>query len=45
MNVIYGGPGGLDANAGPGNQFWSLASPGIKGNPEDRDAFGQSNMG
>jgi hypothetical protein len=43
MNVFYGSPGvGL---TDVGNQFWSLASPGIKGNPEARDAFGQSNVG
>jgi hypothetical protein len=34
-NIIYGGPNGLDVNAGPGNQFVTQNSPGIPGGPAD----------
>ena len=43
VNVIYGSPGvGLTAT---GNQLWSEDSPGILGDPETRDSFGQSTTG
>jgi hypothetical protein len=45
MNVIYGGPAGLAADAGPGNQFWNLQSPGIRGVAHNQDAYAQSNVG
>ena len=42
VNVIYGSAGGLTS---VGNQFWTLNSPGMPGNAEARDAYGQSNVG
>jgi hypothetical protein len=41
VNVIYGGPNGLDASAGPGNQFWNQDSPDILDQAELRDFFGR----
>ena len=37
VNVVYGSRLGLRAK---GSQFWSQATPGIKGNPEKYDSFG-----
>ena len=37
INVLYGSPRGLSSAR---NQFWSSASPGIKGTPADSGAFG-----
>ena len=31
MDVIFGGPNGLSASGGPGNQYWTGNSPGIGG--------------
>jgi len=31
INVIYGGPSGLQVDAGPGNQFWTENTPGLPG--------------
>src|SRR5205823_5642315 len=31
LDVIYGGPNGLGVNAGPGNQYFTADTPGIKG--------------
>jgi hypothetical protein len=39
INVIYGGPNGLQADAGPGNQFWTLDAVGIPGQPAARNDF------
>jgi hypothetical protein len=39
VNVIYGGPNGLEAE---GNQVFTQASPGISGVPQSRDFFGLS---
>ena len=44
INVIYGGPNGLDANAGPGNQFWNQDSPGILDQAEVHDWFAHGNL-
>jgi hypothetical protein len=41
VNVIYGSVTGLNAAAGPGNQFWNRGSPGIDGDPGDGDSFGR----
>jgi hypothetical protein len=45
VNVIYGGPNGLDANAGPGNQFWTQDNISSTGGSQARDSMGQSNVG
>ena len=37
INVLYGSPRGLSSAR---NQFWSSASPGIKGTPADSGGFG-----
>jgi hypothetical protein len=42
VQIIYGGPNGLASNAGPGNQFWTLDSPNIKGVAARGDLFGRS---
>jgi hypothetical protein len=39
INVLYGSPRGLSSAR---NQFWSSASPGIKGTPVDSGEFGAS---
>ena len=31
MCAIYGGPNGLDVNAGPGSQYWTADTTGLKG--------------
>jgi FG-GAP repeat len=42
VNVIFGGPNGLDAFAGPGNQWWTRATPGVKGGgPQPNALFGR----
>jgi hypothetical protein len=40
VNVIYGGPNGLQADAGPGNQFWTQDSDGVLDRAESHDSFG-----
>jgi FG-GAP repeat len=45
LNIIYGGPSGLDASAGPGNQFWNQDSPDILDQAEPEDLFGRSAFG
>jgi hypothetical protein len=42
VSVIYGGPGGLDALAGPGNQLWTQDSPGIPDQAELNDLWGRA---
>jgi hypothetical protein len=42
VQIIYGGPNGLASNAGPGNQFWTMDSPNIKGVAAQGDLFGRS---
>jgi hypothetical protein len=42
LNVIYGSPNGLDASAGPGNQFWTADSTGVKGVAAQGDLFGRA---
>jgi FG-GAP repeat len=39
--VIYGSPNGLDALAGPGNQYFTQDTPGIKDMAEPDDLFGR----
>jgi hypothetical protein len=39
VNVLYGSAGGL---TGTGSQLFSQASPGVPGNAEDDDAFGDA---
>lgn len=39
MNVLYGSGGGL---TGTGSQLSSQASPGVPGNPEEGDSFGEA---
>jgi|SRR5215207_2462296 len=39
VNVLYGSGGGL---TGPGGQFFSQASPGVPGGPEEGDSFGEA---
>jgi hypothetical protein len=39
VNVLYGSAGGL---AGTGSQLFSQASPGVPGNPEEGESFGQA---
>jgi FG-GAP repeat len=38
--VIYGSPSGVNALAGPGNQFWSQDSPGIQEESQVQDRLG-----
>ena len=41
FHVIYGSTAGLDANAGPGNQFFTEDTPGIVGDgAEFSDVYG-----
>jgi hypothetical protein len=42
INVIYGSPSGLDSTAGPGNQFWTLDSPGLIGVAGRKDYWGRA---
>src|SRR5207245_1314864 len=42
INVIYGGPSGLQVDAGPGNQFWTEDTPGLPGGgAKPNDWFGR----
>jgi hypothetical protein len=43
IEVLYGSAGvGLTSD---GNQFWTLDSPGVKGDAQAGDSYGQSNVG
>jgi hypothetical protein len=44
-NMIYGSPAGLDANAGPGNQYWTQDTDGVLDQAEASDLFGRSLVG
>ena len=46
ITIIYGGPNGLQTNAGPGAQYFNEATPGlIGGPPATKDWFSHGNAG